>query len=89
MSKQFEATERSVIGVYHLTKKYGDMIALDDVSLTVANGEFVFLVGPSGAGKSTLLRMIYMDEQPTEGQVSSFRPGPNENRSRICGVGSA
>jgi cell division transport system ATP-binding protein len=69
MVNQFEAKERSVIGVYHLTKKYGDLMALDDVSLTVANGEFVFLVGPSGAGKSTLLRMIYMDEFPTEGQV--------------------
>ena len=61
--------DRSVIGVYHVSKKYGDQLALDDVSITVANGEFVFLVGPSGAGKSTLLRMIYMEEQPTNGQV--------------------
>jgi len=61
--------DRTVIGVYHLTRTYGDRAALDDVSLTVANGEFVFLVGPSGAGKSTLLRMIYMDEYPNEGQV--------------------
>ena len=61
--------DRSVVGVYHLTKKYGSQVALDNVSLTVANGEFVFLVGPSGAGKSTLMRMIYMDEEPTEGQV--------------------
>ena len=61
--------ERNVIGVYHLTKKYGDRYALNNVSLQVANGEFVFLVGASGAGKSTLLRLLYMDEVPTDGQV--------------------
>ncbi len=61
--------DRSVIGVYHLTKTYGDQNALDDININIANGEFVFMVGPSGSGKSTLLRMIYMDEYPTSGQV--------------------
>lgn len=61
--------QRSIIGIYHLSKRYDDRTILREVNLQVANGEFVFLVGPSGAGKSTLLRMIYMDEMPTEGQV--------------------
>ena len=60
---------RIIVGVYHLSKKFGKHFALQDITLQVANGEFVFLVGPSGAGKSTLLRMIYMDDYPTSGQV--------------------
>jgi cell division transport system ATP-binding protein len=54
----------------HVTKVYPRTgTAVDNVSLLVAKGEFVFLTGPSGAGKSTLLRMIYMEERPTSGEV--------------------
>lgn len=67
-SEQF-TENRNVIGIYHLSKRYDDKFALNDINLHVSNGEFVFLVGPSGAGKSTLLKMIYMDDFPTEGQV--------------------
>ena len=42
----------------HLTKRYGEATALDDVSLTVEDGELFFLLGPSGCGKTTLLRTI-------------------------------
>ena len=44
-------------------------LALDEVDLHVAKGEFVFLTGPSGSGKSTLLKLVFMEEYPTEGEV--------------------
>ena len=55
----------------HVTKLYqrGARPALDDVSLDVERGEFVFLVGPSGAGKSTMLALILAEERPTSGRV--------------------
>lgn len=43
--------------------------AVQDVTLHVKKGEFVFLTGPSGAGKTTLLKMVYMEERPTSGEV--------------------
>ena len=53
-----------------VTKIYdGDVLAVDDVSLEVADGEFMVLVGPSGCGKSTLLRMIAGLERVTKGRV--------------------
>ena len=45
------------------------LYALHDLSLTVAQGEFVFLTGPSGAGKSTLLRLLLMQEKPSSGEI--------------------
>src|SRR5499426_1230753 len=59
-----------MIEVYGVSKKYGQFReALYDVSFRVASGEFVFLTGPSGAGKSTLLRLLFLEEEPTEGQI--------------------
>ncbi len=50
-------------------KVYKDSVALDDVTLTIASGEFVSIVGHSGAGKTTLVKMILADEKPTGGTV--------------------
>jgi ABC-type lipoprotein export system ATPase subunit len=52
-----------------LTKKYGDLAVVRDVSLSIAAGEFVCLVGKSGCGKTTLLSMLSGLERPTQGKV--------------------
>ncbi|MEZ4387783.1 MAG: cell division ATP-binding protein FtsE [Candidatus Krumholzibacteriia bacterium] len=58
-----------MISLYHVSLRYRDQTALQDVSFSVSNGEFVCLTGPSGAGKSSVLRLITMDLFPTKGQV--------------------
>ena len=60
---------RTVIGFYHVDLAYDDQKAVDNVSFTVDNGEFLCLTGPSGAGKSSILRLIAMDAFPTKGEV--------------------
>jgi len=59
----------STIEVNNLSKQYGDVQALDDVSFTIDDGEFVVLLGESGAGKSTLLRCLNGITEPTSGSV--------------------
>ena len=53
-----------------LTKKFGDFVAVDDVSLNIYRGEIFCLLGGSGSGKTTLLRMMAGFEKPTEGTIS-------------------
>ena len=53
----------------NVTKAYKDGLALDDVTFTIATGEFVSIAGHSGAGKTTLTKMILADDIPTDGTV--------------------
>jgi len=52
-----------------ITKKFGSIIALSDLSFKIEPGEFIFLTGPSGSGKSTLLKLILREYKPDSGEL--------------------
>jgi spermidine/putrescine ABC transporter ATP-binding subunit len=60
---------KPIISFENITKRYGKVVAVDNVSLTIEEGEFFSLLGPSGCGKTTLLRMLAGFEVPTEGRI--------------------
>lgn len=59
----------ALIRLDHVSKSFGDRIALSDVTLGFDPGEWAFVLGPSGAGKSTLLRILALAERPSSGRV--------------------
>ena len=58
------------VSIRHLTKRYGELVAVDDVSLSVGEGHTLALLGPSGCGKTTILRCIAGLETPESGHIS-------------------
>jgi len=60
----------ALLRVQGLTKHFGDLIAVDDISFAIEDGEFVSILGPSGSGKSTVLRLIAGFETPTAGEIT-------------------
>jgi len=73
------------LALTHVTKRFGNTVALDDISLTVERGEFICFLGPSGCGKTTLLRIVAGLELAEEGTVTldgrdlSETPARNRN----------
>jgi spermidine/putrescine transport system ATP-binding protein len=57
------------IEIEHVTKAFGDFVAVKDMSIQIKKGEFFSMLGPSGCGKTTTLRMVAGFEQPTEGEI--------------------
>ncbi len=83
--KQVLHEEASPVRFERVTKRFGPVLAVDDVTLEVPAGNLVTLLGPSGCGKTTALRMIAGLEWPTEGRVyignEDVTPLPAANRS--------
>jgi len=60
----------ALLTVEHVTKRFGGVVAVDDVSLDVAEGEIVGLIGPNGAGKTTLFNLVTRLYRPDEGEIA-------------------
>ena len=75
-----------MIEVSHLTKQYGNHLAVDDVSFTVADGQICGLLGPNGAGKSTIMNILTSYLSATSGQVTvAGHPLPEEaDAAKVC-----
>ena len=68
----------------HVTRRYGDVVAVDDISLTIDAGTLVGLLGPNGAGKTTLLSLLQGLRRPTAGTVTLFGGSPQDARRRTA-----
>jgi spermidine/putrescine transport system ATP-binding protein len=63
------STRHPIVRFENVTKRFGKVVAVDNVSLDIEEGEFFALLGPSGCGKTTLLRMVAGFETPSEGRI--------------------
>ncbi|WP_338602437.1 ABC transporter ATP-binding protein [Sulfolobus tengchongensis] len=76
-----------MISVNGVVKRYGNKLALDDVSLHVDRGTFVSLIGPNGAGKTTLIRILLTLMKPDKGDVQILGYNPFHNKKVLREVG--
>jgi len=64
-----DPTQKPLIRFKSVTKRFGDFVAIDDLTLDIYEKEFFALLGPSGCGKTTMMRMLAGFEAPTEGVI--------------------
>ena len=72
-------TEHAPVSARGLVKRYGDLVAVDDVDLTVEEGDVYGFLGPNGAGKTTTLRMLLGLVRPDAGEVRLFGRDPQRD----------
>jgi ABC-type Fe3+/spermidine/putrescine transport system ATPase subunit len=74
--------EQPVVQFVHVSKSFGDVLAVDDLSIDIYRGEFFSLLGPSGCGKTTILRLLAGFEEPDEngGEVRLLGQTVNQKR---------
>lgn len=76
-------SSEKIIEVNRLSKKFKDLKAVDNLDLSVYNGDVFGFLGPNGAGKSTTIRMLLSLIRPTQGQIKIFGKPLNQNRNDI------
>lgn len=64
-----DPTQKPLIRFQNVTKRFGNFVAIDNLSIDIYTREFFALLGPSGCGKTTLMRMLAGFETPTEGKI--------------------
>mgnify|MGYP001036432161 CR=1 FL=1 len=76
-------TYTSAVEISHLRKTYGNLIAVDDVSLSVAEGEIFGILGPNGAGKTTAIECAIGLREPDAGTIRLLGLDPHANRDQV------
>src|SRR5580698_1058282 len=72
-----------MITAEHLTKRFGDLVAVNDVSFEVAAGEIFAFLGPNGAGKTTTIRMLVTLLSPSSGRVTIDGLDPTRHQNQV------
>jgi ABC-2 type transport system ATP-binding protein len=79
-------TYTSAVEISHLRKTYGNLVAVDDISLSVAEGEIFGILGPNGAGKTTAIECAIGLREPDAGTIRLLGLDPHANRDQVCQV---
>src|SRR5678815_737775 len=72
-----------VLSVQHLVKRFGEFVAVNDISFDIRPGEILGLLGPNGAGKTTTIQMLLGVVKPTSGSIQMFGLDLAANREEI------